>query len=71
MKGGWNGFSVLPLGALGSGVRQVPLSYGLPALPMHTLSLFTDDEHKVSAKELFIEHLEYEIRKKQHKTANY
>ncbi|OEU68919.1 MAG: hypothetical protein BA863_11295 [Desulfovibrio sp. S3730MH75] len=65
------GFSVLPLGALSGGVRQVPLSYGFPPLPMHTLSLFTDDEHKVSAKELFIEYLEYEIRKKQHKSGNY
>ncbi len=65
------GFSVLPLGALGSEVRQAPLSYGFPTLPIHTLSLFTDDDNTVPAKELFIEYLEYEIRKKQHNYSNY
>lgn len=58
------GVTVLPMGVLNSTVRQLPLEYGFPDLPMHTLSLFTNDEQSFPAKELFVDYLELELSKR-------
>lgn len=58
------GVSVLPAGTLGPMVRQLPLDYGFPELPLHTLALFTDETQKIPSKEVFIDYLEHELSKR-------
>lgn len=57
------GISALPLSALSSTVRQVPHEYGLPELPMSSLSLFADYSTKETVKRIFADYLQLELEK--------
>ena len=58
------GLSVMPAGALGPMVRELPLEFEFPELPMHALSLFTDPARNIPSRELFIDYLEMELARK-------
>lgn len=57
------GISILPTGALTSFLQRLPISTGLPELPIHTLAVFTDKNVENHAKNIFIDYLELELTK--------
>lgn len=59
------GVTILPKGAITEGLRQAPSHWELPDLPMYSLALFTDDQSKNDALDLFIHYLEAELTRLQ------
>lgn len=55
------GLSILPRGALRSGLRKAPAALGLPELPEFELALFMDDQREDEARDVFVEYLEAEL----------
>jgi DNA-binding transcriptional LysR family regulator len=55
------GLSILPAGALKEGLRKAPSHLELPALPMYSLALITDEQKENDARDVFISYLEAEL----------
>jgi len=55
------GLSILPRGALRSGLRKAPASLGLPELPVFQLALIIDESREDEARDVFVEYLEAEL----------
>ncbi len=55
------GLSILPQGAITKGIKRAPANWNLPELPMYSLALFTDDEKKNNARDVFVHYLLSEI----------
>jgi DNA-binding transcriptional LysR family regulator len=55
------GLSILPAGAMKEGLRKAPSQLELPALPMYSLALITDEQKENDARDVFISYLEAEL----------
>ena len=55
------GLSILPLGALKEGLRKAPSHLDLPALPMYSIVLITDEHTANDARDVFVTYLEAEL----------
>ena len=58
------GFSILPLGALKHGLSKAPSKLALPELPIFSIAIFTDEQKKHNARDVFISYLEAELNKR-------
>ena len=57
------GISILPQGALKTGLRKAPSQMQLPELPMYALALITDNHSENDARDVFVSYLEAELNK--------
>jgi len=55
------GLSILPAGALTTGLRKAPAHLQLPELPMYSIVLIKNEETANDARDVFVSYLEAEL----------